>query len=244
MPSKVKQRGATKVRRRTRKYPLGEETRAALIEKAEAMFADKGIAGVSIRQIGVAIGSSNSNVIGYHFGTKDALVQAILLRNRPQIEARRAELLDQAKRAGSEYDILTLLEALCRPIFERKNADGLHTYARFLWHISRCNGWVRPTYVAAFPTTEEILRRLAVALPKLSNQYFMERMRAVADIVTGVLQRLDSNQADNRTGELMFAHALEMANAVLTVPIGKQSNNGQRKGDVSITTIRDSVFGA
>ena len=108
-----------------------------------------------MRQIGVAIGSSNANVIGYHFGTRDALVEAILLRNRPQVEARRAELLEQARHEGRDADLPTLLEALCRPVFERTNSDGLHTYALFLRHISRSKWWARNTYASSIPSTRE-----------------------------------------------------------------------------------------
>jgi AcrR family transcriptional regulator len=126
MPAKTKKKAIKPVPRRTRKDPLGEATRAALIEKAEAMFAEKGIDGVSIRQIGIAIGSANSNVVGYHFGTKEALVKAILQQSMPYVAKRRAELLDCAKRDKREHDLLVLLDALCRPIFELRRADGLH----------------------------------------------------------------------------------------------------------------------
>ncbi len=204
--------------RESRKASLGDETRAALIEKAEVMFAEKGIDGVSLRQIGIAAGSANANVVGYHFGTKESLVKATLMRGRPTIEARRAELLTQARRDGRDREVSALIEALCRPIFEHRNASGRHTYAIFLWHISRSGWWERLSYTSAFPATQELIRRLAAALPQLTDSLFMERMRAVADVITGVLQRLDSHLGDDRRQEMLFGHALRMAEAVLAVP--------------------------
>jgi AcrR family transcriptional regulator len=239
-PMSSKNKFANKsTRRRTRTDPLGEATRSALIEKAEAMFAEKGVEGVSIRQIGVAIGSSNSNVVGYHFGTKEALVEAILLRNRPQIEARRAELLDQAKRDGRGAELFTLLDALCRPIFERTNADGRHTYALFLWHISRSNWWAGST---TYEQSRDILKHIAKTLPQIPKRCLLERMQAVGDLVSGVLRRLDDSREDEQTNELMFAHALQMANAIVTMPVpdGFQ-DDGWKRPAKSARTIPQSV---
>jgi AcrR family transcriptional regulator len=209
------------VERRTRRDPLGDATRDALLEKAEAMFAEKGVDGVSLRQIGIAIGSSNANVVGYHFGTKEALVEAVLLRNRPLIEMQRAELLAKARREGQESDIPTLLAALCRPVFERRNKEGLHKYALFLWQISRSNWWALPAYETSIRATQDILKRIATAVPDVPDKYLLERLQAVADIFSGVLQRLDQNSADNRTQERMYSHALHMANAIVTMPFGQ-----------------------
>lgn len=225
----------TPVRRRARTDPPGEATRAALIEKAEAMFAEKGVEGVSIRQIGIAVGSSNSNVVGYHFGAKEALVEAILLRNRPQIEARRAELLGQAKRDGRDGDLPALLDALCRPIFERTNADGRHTYALFLWQISRSKWWTRSTYESAITATREILKHIEKATPHISKRYLAERMHAVADLISGALHRLDESHGDEQTQKLMFAHALQMANAIVTMPVPGGHHAGDGKYPISET---------
>lgn len=216
MPVKSPRRATNPDRRRA--DSLGAETRAALLETAEAMFAEKGIDGVSLRQIGVAAGSANANVVGYHFGTKEALVKATLLRGRSTIEARRAQLLERADRDGRAGDLSALLEALCRPLFEHRNANGRHTYAVFLWHISRSDWWERLSYTPSFPPTHEIIERLSVSLPHLSGGLFMERMLAVADVVTGVLLRLDTQGANDRIQEWSFGHALQMAHAVLAAP--------------------------
>src|SRR3546814_1363010 len=65
-----------------RRHSAGEATRVLLIEAAERLFATRGIDGVTLAQIQLAAGQSNSSVIGYHFGSKDGLVQAILDRKR------------------------------------------------------------------------------------------------------------------------------------------------------------------
>lgn len=241
MSSEAKAEAQDAVRRRSRKETLGEATRLALLENAEAMFAEKGVDGVSIRQIGLASGSSNSNVVGYHFGSKEALIEAILLRNRPQIEARRAELLAKAKRDGRGTDPAALIEALCRPIFERKNAHGRHTYALFLWQISRSRWWARPSYEASIAPTQEILQHIANTLPDIPKAHLLERMQAVGDIVSGALHRLDDAQEDDEAKARMFAHALKMANAVLTMPL----DVGEPKRDavLAMMNMKSPVLG-
>ena len=58
-----------------RRDPRREATARALIEAAESLFGQAGVDGVSTRQIGAAIGSANTNVVAYHFGAKDALIE-------------------------------------------------------------------------------------------------------------------------------------------------------------------------
>ncbi len=47
--------------RRTRNDPRRAATRAAITETAETLFAEHGIDGVSLRQIGTAVGSANTS---------------------------------------------------------------------------------------------------------------------------------------------------------------------------------------
>jgi AcrR family transcriptional regulator len=231
------------LRSQTRKHTRREATRVALLDKAEAMFATKGIDGVSLRQIGVAIGSANANVIGYHFGTKDTLLKAILLRNRGPIEARRAELLEQAKRLGRVGEMSVLLEALCRPIYELTNAEGRHTYAIFLGHVARSDWAKRLALKASFPVTQEILTRISNARRReITDLYFRERIKAVGDILTGMILRFDTYREDSSTRDLLFADMLRMANAILGEPIANYEQGDQRSNNEDIK-LKDSIFG-
>ena len=52
--------------------------REALIEAARALFAERGIEGVSIRELGRAAEQRNNNAVQYHFGDRGALLLAVL----------------------------------------------------------------------------------------------------------------------------------------------------------------------
>ena len=55
-----------------------EDIREKLILSAISLYAQKGIDGVSLREIGVSSGAKNSGVMQYHFGSKLGLLSAIM----------------------------------------------------------------------------------------------------------------------------------------------------------------------
>ncbi len=98
-----------------RRHATGEATRVLLIETAESLFATRGIDGVTLSQIQVAAGQSNSSVIGYHFGSKDGLIQAILDHRQPALEAQRQQLLAELLPDGGELDVRGAVWVMVRP---------------------------------------------------------------------------------------------------------------------------------
>ena len=88
-----------------RRHSAGEATRELLMVTAERLIAMNGVEGVSLREIQAAAGQSNSSVITYHFGSQAGLVRALLEFRYRKINARRAELLREARGRGARcYD--------------------------------------------------------------------------------------------------------------------------------------------
>ena len=61
------------------RHARGKNTRELLLQTAERLFAELGIAAVSLRDIGAAAGQKNNAAVNYHFGNKDDLVKSIVL---------------------------------------------------------------------------------------------------------------------------------------------------------------------
>ena len=61
---------------------MSDATRLQLLATAERLFAERGIAGVSLREIGAAAGQRNNSATQYHFESKHGLVLA-LCEHRP-----------------------------------------------------------------------------------------------------------------------------------------------------------------
>jgi AcrR family transcriptional regulator len=67
-------------------------TRNAIIDAAERLWAQQGLAAVSARQILSAAGQRNNGALRYHFGDVDGLLEAVMSRHVAPIEARAMEL--------------------------------------------------------------------------------------------------------------------------------------------------------
>ncbi|WP_271214899.1 TetR/AcrR family transcriptional regulator [Pseudonocardia halophobica] len=106
-----------------------EATRALILAAAERLFAERGVAAVSNRQIGEAAGQGNTAVVGYHFGAKEDLVRAVVRRHTTRIEGLRAEAL--AATEGSS-DVRDWVDCLVRPMTDYLDGLGPPTwFARF-----------------------------------------------------------------------------------------------------------------
>lgn len=93
-----------------------------LILAAERLFAERGIDAVSLRSV-MAEAGANVASVHYHFGSKDALVEALISRRSEQLHARRAELLDTVEKSGTP-DARALADAFVRPVGELAAAGG------------------------------------------------------------------------------------------------------------------------
>lgn len=116
------------------KSDRGSETRELILATAERLFAEHGVEAVSNRQVSEAAGQSNNFAVGYHFGTKDDLVLAIVRRHSESIERRRTDRL--AEITGSP-DLRDWVSCLVRPITEYLASLGSPTwYARFIAQVT------------------------------------------------------------------------------------------------------------
>lgn len=92
-------------------------TRDKLLDAATALFAERGVANVSLAEIVRAADQRNTSAIHYHFGGRDHVIEAILARHVPALRARRLELLEHARATPSD-DVRSVAEALVRPVTE------------------------------------------------------------------------------------------------------------------------------
>lgn len=88
---------------------MGQHTdraRTALLDAAEELFARHGIDAVSNRRIAEHAGSANHSAVGYHFGTRDDLIRALLLRHTEAMGTIRRQLVDQLGPRATTRDII------------------------------------------------------------------------------------------------------------------------------------------
>lgn len=77
---------------------------------AQKLFAEKGMDGVSVREIVAAAGQKNMASLHYYFRTKEDLARVLLLDAAEVIDAERVKLLDAAEAKGGPKSVYEVLE--------------------------------------------------------------------------------------------------------------------------------------
>jgi AcrR family transcriptional regulator len=108
-------------------------TRSRLLETAERLIAERGLVGASNRQIAEAAGQANNSAVGYHIGTREDLVLAVMRSHEAPMEQMRARMVQAV--AGST-DVYEHVACLVRPLTYHLADLGVPSYfARFFAHI-------------------------------------------------------------------------------------------------------------
>ena len=95
------------------------DTKSAVLNAAERLFADRGFERTSLRII-TAAAKANLGAVNYHFKSKDALILAVLRRRMRPLNAERLELLRKFEQeaGGRPVPVRKILEALFRPAIQ------------------------------------------------------------------------------------------------------------------------------
>ncbi|NYT66841.1 helix-turn-helix transcriptional regulator [Alcaligenaceae bacterium] len=111
----------------------GEETRGRLKSEAQRLFALHGLDGVSIKDILAAAEVRNRASVHYYFGSKEALLEELLVEGAQKIDAARQIMVNDIETAGNSKDVRAVLGALVKPVLEfSQSEEGRHTYMRFV----------------------------------------------------------------------------------------------------------------
>jgi AcrR family transcriptional regulator len=118
--------------------PDTAETRARLIATAEQLYAERGLDGVSLVEISREAGQRNRAAAQYHFTDKAGLVQAILDKHTPGIEAARHAMIDALEAGTGEPPLRAWVDALVRPLAAKlDDEDGGRAFLRVQAELMR-----------------------------------------------------------------------------------------------------------
>ena len=111
--------------------PTRQNTKSALIQAAERLFAEKGFGTVSVKDITRAAGAKNPSVVHYHFGNIETLIKEVFLKRFRKIEAERRAGLARVDEADAQKRLVALLEAALTPFIATCLEDDGQLYIRF-----------------------------------------------------------------------------------------------------------------
>lgn len=108
-----------------------KNTKKELLRAAERLFAEKGFADVSGKDIMRAAGARNESALQYHFGDINKLIEEVFSERFKDIESQRAARIAALDAAGKGDDVVALLQASIGPMFEACLEESGRLYARF-----------------------------------------------------------------------------------------------------------------
>ncbi|WP_377267508.1 TetR/AcrR family transcriptional regulator [Peterkaempfera sp. SMS 1(5)a] len=226
-------------RRAATDSPAPRDTRGSLIRAAEQLFAARGVDGVSLNEINRAAGQRNPSALQYHFSDRAGLLQAVLDKHNPGIDARRDALLQQCRGFGTEGDLSTLAAALVLPPAAKlADPDGGRAFLRITAELL-----TRPVplidaiwadrQIGSITTWRRLLEPL---LPPESTNILHTRFTAIRFCHVELAARA---AADPRPDDRLFTTRLvDLVTALLAAPVSQQTarlleERGARKRPVS-----------
>lgn len=113
------------------------DTKAHIVIAALALFAEQGVASVSLRQVNRCVGTRNNSAAHYHFGDKDKLMESVLQFIQDWFEkCRERPLLELENKASTgNVSVRDIIEVWTLPYVkvvrdERWGADAIKLLAR------------------------------------------------------------------------------------------------------------------
>lgn len=182
-------------------------TALQLLLAAERLFAEHGLAGVSLRQISIEAGSSNNSAIRYHFGSKDDLLRAIFAYRLSDLMQRRALLKARADPA----DLRAQLEAHVLPLIELAESPD-SSYVSFIEQLQRTGAVEVFLHQAdAMKSQEEFTSGMRRLLPHIPEPARSMRIQQAQDLAVHVAAE---RERAIRRGEKVVPFALFVSGVV------------------------------
>jgi AcrR family transcriptional regulator len=148
--------------------------RDRILDAAEALFAERGFDGVTLRQIASSAGVDVA-LANYHFGKKLELFNAVFERRAALLNQSRLDALRkvQAEQADSGPSVEQIIEAFLRPLeLTQETADpGWRHYLALIAYVNNSTYWGKRMMSKLFDDlVQEFIAALRQALPTASDQ--------------------------------------------------------------------------
>jgi AcrR family transcriptional regulator len=210
--------------------------RERMIDAAERLFAERGINGVSLREIGAAAGQRNNSAAQYHFESKAGLVDAIFQARMAPIDEQRRALLDQVETAKRQGDLRALVEALVYPLASAlAQTNGVSWYARFLAQVVFEPGFemFAPERSHVTAGLERLIARFHRRLDHIPGPIRTQRIALASNLLVHALADYERTQHARRRGRantltLLAADLVDVIVALLDAPVSSETKTELR----------------
>ena len=197
------------------------DTRTAILDAGELLFAEAGYSGVSLREI-TRHADVNVAAIHYHFGGKEEVLRSVTDRIIGPLNQRRLGLLEATLRRNDPAPIDEIMDAFVRPDIEtlqRLSERGPAT-ARLLGRIySDPTPWIREMSATQFSEIRRLIfPAIGASVPHLDDESLAWRMERVTAVIVDLFLRWPEAGMTDAEAERTIGRLVAVFSAMLTVP--------------------------
>lgn len=205
----------------------GERTRERILATAVQLFADHGYDGVSLRAI-VAAADVNLGAVHYHFGSKQALFDAVFAYGAQRIVELRLALLAGCREGPGRPPLLEqIVTAFLAPgLASGSDHKAIRAFLRIRARLitddsDRARELLRKHFRVS---TSRFVEALAGALPELPPEKLRWRFQAMLATVVysasnwGTVHSLSDRSAGDADGDTTLAHLVPLMTAMFRTP--------------------------
>lgn len=172
------------------------------------LFAERGVDGVTVRQIADAAGQKNHAALTYHFGSKEALIREMIVDGARAIDARRNAALDAASEAGGPRTVLEVMQILVETSIDPDPPAWGECYNRFVVGLQLSNRGLFMDALAGrwnsgYQRCLDEVRRLMHGIPP---DVLNQRLVFMGAALGGILAGRETELADQSRVHPMWSH--------------------------------------
>ncbi len=215
------------------------DTKAKILDAAEQLFAEHGFSATSLRQI-TTKAQVNLAAVNYHFGSKEALVEAVIARRMEPISMERLRHLDRLEAEAGEGGpaLEQVVEAFIGSPLRMANAarDGGSNFMRLLGRVMSDPGeFAKQIFAERLrETVERFSAALSRLLPGLSEGDILWRLLFMAGTmvhtmsISGHLHKLTEGRCDTSDVEAIIKRLVPFLAAGLEASTPMDGTGGIR----------------
>ncbi len=159
--------------RAPRRRADSEATRQRILDAAERLFADAGFHATSIREI-ATLAQCQFALIGYHFGSKEELLDHVIARRSDVLNHERMRRLDELRvlHGTGPIPLRALITSFVSTLMTRADADdeGWRNYTRLIAVVAANAQWKDLTEKHFNAVAREYLVQLQRSLPGVPSE--------------------------------------------------------------------------
>lgn len=203
-----------------------DDTADRIKRVSRRLFAQRGIDGVSVRDIVSAAGARNNGSVHYYFGSKEALVRELVADGAKLVDERRIQALTELEQSGKPVELRDVLQVLVMSTIAVDGDEDDHSYVRFITVLQMSH---RKLFVEAlenrwmvgFRRCHAHLKRL---LPDIPEPLLKQRLTFLSLYLGAVIAEREANLDQRKRGNKWWGsrtaidNLLDTAIALLSSP--------------------------